>query len=488
VLVVACPCALGLATPVAILMATTRGATLGLLLRNGETLERSRNIDTVVFDKTGTLTTGRMELAASWATGGVSDEELVALAATAESGSEHPVGRAIVAHAAAAGTAVPVATAFRALPGRGVRATVAGSVVEVTRPDGAALAGTPVEGWLADGLTVVAVTRDGVLRGALAFTDEPRDDAAQVVAALRRDGLQVRVLSGDTERTVRALAGRVGIDQVSAGASPAEKVAEIEGLRAAGHQVAMVGDGINDAAALAVADLGIAVGAGTDVAMGAADATILAHDLRGVVEVLALARAGEAVIRENLAWAFSYNLVALPLAAAGVLAPALAAAAMGLSSVAVVLNSLRLRRFGHDEALPRLTSGGRRVAAVTLACLAPVALLATLALVGPFTTSDASVVTRSLPEPAGQRLQIDTDTAGDTVDLHVYLLEAAGAPAPLRRLTMTAGDGHAARLYAAGPGHLTGTLDLARGTWTIRVRGIDANGRPLTGSFPVTVP
>jgi len=346
-LIIACPCALGLATPTALLVGTGRGAQLGILIRGPRVLERTRRIDTVVLDKTGTITEGRMAVAAVLPAPGVDPAELLRLAAAVEDGSEHPIGRAIVA----ASPDRPRATAFAAESGHGVRAVVAGRSVAVGRLG--SLPGAPgAGGVLADaarleseGRTVVGVAADGALLGAIAVGDRIRPTSAAAVAALRTLGLTPILLTGDAEGAARTVGGAVGIDDVRAGATPADKLETVRELQRRGHVVAVVGDGVNDAAALAAADLGLAMGGGTDVAIGASDITIVSGDLLDVADAVRLARRTLGTIRANLFWAFAYNVAALPIAMLALLNPVIAGAAMALSSVLVVLNSLRLRRF-----------------------------------------------------------------------------------------------------------------------------------------------
>ncbi len=348
VLIIACPCALGLATPAAIMVGTGRGAQLGILIRGGEVLERSRHIDVVVFDKTGTLTEGRMEL-----DGVTGDEETLALAAAAEAGSEHPIARAVVAGARARGLEARPAEEFRAVPGRGVRARVGGREVVVGRRAFLEEEGLGVPPFLteeadrmeAQGKTVFWAGWDGKARGVLAVADRLKEGAAEAVAALHRLGVEVAMVTGDNRATAEAIARQAGIGRVLAEVHPAEKVEAIRRLQAEGKVVAMVGDGINDGPALAQADLGIALGTGTDVAIEASDLTLIRGDLAGVVTAIRLARRTFRTIVENLFWAFGYNVAAIPLAAVGLLSPIVAGAAMAFSSVSVVTNSLRLRRF-----------------------------------------------------------------------------------------------------------------------------------------------
>ena len=363
VLIIACPCALGLATPAALVAACGRGAQLGIFVKGHQALESSGLIDTVVLDKTGTVTSGQMTVTALAAAPGTEPAEVLRYAGAVEHASEHPIAAAISAEAISAeasGAAPaqagpwPTVDGFQALPGLGARGVVDGRRVVVGRerllrdlgfaiPPG--LAGQWAQ-WERAGRTAVLVGWDDQLRGALAVGDTVKPSAPAAVAGLRGLGLRPVLLTGDNEATARAVAAAVGIDEVIAGILPADKVAAIRDLQARGHRVAMVGDGVNDAPALAAADLGMAIGAGTDVAISAADLILLNPDLSVVPEAIALARAARKTIRRNLAWAFGYNVAAVPLAALGFLNPLIAAAAMTMSSVLVVANSLRLRRFG----------------------------------------------------------------------------------------------------------------------------------------------
>jgi heavy metal translocating P-type ATPase len=360
VLIIACPCALGLATPAALVAACGRGAELGIFIKGHQALESSGLIDTVVLDKTGTVTTGRMAVTALAAAPGTEPAELLRHAAAVERASEHPVAAAVTAawDATARDTAgrdgaAPEADGFRALPGLGARGVVDGREVVVGSerllrdfriPIPPGLASQWAQ-WEQAGQTTVLVGWEGRLHGALAVGDTVQPSAAAAVTGLRRLDLRPVLLTGDREATAQAVAAAVGIEEVIAGILPAGKAAAIRDLQARGHRVAMVGDGVNDAPALAAADLGMAVGAGTDVAITAADLILLREDLRVVPEALQLARAARATIRRNLAWAFGYNVAAVPLAALGFLNPLVAAATMTLSSVLVVASSLRLRRF-----------------------------------------------------------------------------------------------------------------------------------------------
>jgi len=361
VLIIACPCALGLATPTAIMVGTGRGAELGVLIKSVEVLERTRRITTVVFDKTGTLTRGQMALTDMVPAEGVDRAELLRRAGTVEADSEHPIGAAIAAAARQQGE-LPAAHRFQAVAGQGVHAEVATSNGPVTVWVGqrklAADAGLLVPQALEvaaerleqEGKTAVLVGWQGEVGGVLAVADTLKDGAADLVRHLHDMGLEVAMLTGDNQATTQAIAAQVGIDRVLAEVLPADKAGEIARLQAESKVVAMVGDGVNDAPALVQADLGIAIGSGTDVAIQASDLTLLRGDLEGVATAIALSRRTYRTIVQNLCWAFGYNTAAIPLAAAGLLSPVVAGAAMAFSSVSVVANSLRLRRFGASRA------------------------------------------------------------------------------------------------------------------------------------------
>ncbi len=364
-LIIACPCALGLATPTALLVGTGRGSQLGILVKGPQVLESTRRVDTVLLDKTGTVTTGTMAVSSVLPLAGEDDAVLTYLAGAAESGSEHPVGRAIT-HAAAGFTNLDLPVeAFSSTPGLGVQAVVGGRLVLVGRPSWmtdqwSITVGPEVDQLMAGeeqaGRTAVLVAWDGQPRGVISVADTLKDTSADAVAALRRLGLHPVLLTGDNERTARAVALEVGIDEVIAGVRPEQKLDTVRRLQQAGKVVAMVGDGVNDAAALAAADLGIAMGTGTDAAMEAADLTLVRGDLLVAADAIRLSRRTLAVIKGNLFWAFAYNVAALPLAMFGLLNPLIAGAAMAFSSVFVVSNSLRLRRF-----TPTRTAAGVRV-------------------------------------------------------------------------------------------------------------------------------
>jgi Cu+-exporting ATPase len=350
VLIIACPCALGLATPTAIMVGTGRGAERGILIKGGEALEAACGIGIVILDKTGTITSGQPRVTDVIPVNGYSASEVLRLAASAERYSEHPLGRAVVAHAQTLGIALAEPAGFRAVAGHGVAARVDGRALTV-----GGLAGPhempELERLAAEGKTAVAVSIDGRPAGAIGIADTVKPEAAAAVRRLVEMGIEVWMITGDNRRTAESVARQVGIQRVLAEVLPEGKVSEVRKLQAAGKKVALVGDGINDAPALAQADVGIAIGTGTDIAKEAASITLMRGDLNGVADALELARQTMRVIRQNLFWAFAYNSIGIPIAAGvlypftgWLLSPVLASAAMALSSVTVVTNSLRLKR------------------------------------------------------------------------------------------------------------------------------------------------
>ena len=340
VLIIACPCAMGLAVPTAVMVATGRGAELGVLIKGGEALEKLHKIDTVVLDKTGTITEGKPRVVET-----TLPDHALALAAAAERASEHPLSRAVIAFAEKRSVAMLEATDFHSLPGRGVRARVSGHDVlcgneEFLRESG--IVGASASG---DARGIILVAIDGVFAGSITVADPIRAESTAAIQEFQRLGLTVVLLTGDREATAQAIAKQAGIARVVAGVLPAGKVDEIRRLQQEGHVVSMAGDGVNDAPALAQADVGFAMGSGTEIAMEAGDVTLLKAGLGGVARAIALSRATVKIMHQNLGWALAYNVIAIPSAAFGFLSPVIASAAMAMSSVSVVLNSLRLRRF-----------------------------------------------------------------------------------------------------------------------------------------------
>jgi P-type Cu+ transporter len=359
VLIIACPCALGLATPTALLVGTGRGAQLGLLIKGPEILESTRTIDTIVLDKTGTVTTGRMSLVDVVPADGVDRSTLLAIAGAVERASEHPIAQAIARAARDELGELPSLDGFANHEGLGVEGIVDGHGVLIGRPAFMAEWSLKIPTKLHDargaaeaqGRTAVVVAWDGEVRGLLVVADTVKDTSAEAVSSLKALGLRPVLLTGDNETTARAVAAEVGVDEVIAEVLPSEKAAVIRRLQAEGRVVAMAGDGVNDAPALAQADLGLAIGTGTDVAIEASDLTLVSGDLRAAADAIRLSRATLRTIKQNLGWAFGYNVAALPLAAAGLLNPLIAGLAMAFSSVSVVANALRLRRFRPTEVI-----------------------------------------------------------------------------------------------------------------------------------------
>ncbi|HEV7938508.1 MAG TPA: cation-translocating P-type ATPase [Solirubrobacteraceae bacterium] len=533
VLIVACPCALGLATPVAILVGTGRGANLGLLIRSGEILERSQELDTIVLDKTGTVTTGELSVADIWTTRGEQPERILALAASAEAGSEHPVALAVVVAARERKLELAQASDFRSTPGRGVRALVDGVEVWVGRPrelERSPELGPVLERWESSGRTAILIESAGPVNtplaahpenedpantplaahpkkriptgadthtsrrilGAIALADTVKPEARAAIDGLRRMGIDVELLTGDNPRAAQAVAQAVGVERVLAEVTPSGKLEEIARLQREGHHVGMVGDGVNDAAALAQADLGIAMGTGVGAAIEAADISVLSGDLRGVARALRLARETYTIVLQNLGWAFGYNLIALPLAMTGLLSPALAAVAMGLSSITVVLNSLRLRRFGSAGKPTPVRSRRQHYASIATAAVIPAVLLGTLVLADPNSFAVPDSASETLHEPAGETLEVYIERLKPgTVNLHLYLQGTDSTRPSFHTLSMlaTSATGTHAKVnfYVAGTGHDIAETQLTRGVWKFQIAGSDGTGHSLSGSFAVPV-
>jgi Cu+-exporting ATPase len=352
VLIIACPCALGLATPTAIMVGTGAGARHGILIRNAESLERMRKVTTILFDKTGTITEGKPAVTDLLTFNGAEARWVLTHAASLEKRSEHPLAGAVVRYAAGAGVTLVDTEAFQALPGAGIVGSIAGTPVvagtlqllrEYAVPPGEATAA--VERLSDEGKTSIVVAVNGAAVGVIAIADTIRPTSAGAIAELKALGMEPVMLTGDNEQTARAIAAAAGVERVIAGVLPTGKASVVKSLQSEGSVVAMVGDGINDAPALAQADVGIALGTGTDIAMETAGMTVMNGDLTGVVLAVKLSARTIGTIRQNLFWAFLYNVVGIPLAALGLLNPMIAAAAMAFSSVSVVSNSLRLRRW-----------------------------------------------------------------------------------------------------------------------------------------------
>ncbi|MDE3103300.1 MAG: copper-translocating P-type ATPase [Chloroflexota bacterium] len=390
VLIIACPCALGLATPTAIMVGTGKAAEHGVLVKDGEALEMTRKIDAIVLDKTGTLTRGKPAVTAVATTGPLAETELLRLTAAAEVGSEHPLGEAIVARARETSLELPKAESFAALAGRGVEARVEGHALLVGNAALMRERGVPGDGLVeraqamaAEGATPMYVAVDGRAAGLIALADTLRPESAEAVEELRALGLEVWMLTGDNVATATAVARHAKIDNVLAEVLPDQKSAKIKELRSRGRVVAMVGDGINDAPALAQSDLGIAIGSGTDVAMSASDITLIGGDLRTIVTAIALSRKTVGVIRQGLFWAFAYNVILIPVAMGALypllrvlLSPVLAAAAMAMSSVSVVTNALRLRGFRRPASPAEILHPPLRAVVGEYAYLVGIALVA----------------------------------------------------------------------------------------------------------------
>ncbi len=497
VLLVACPCAMGLAAPVAMMVGCGRAAALGIFIRNGDVLERLAKVDAVIFDKTGTLTERHAVVSLVAAVPDSSRHQVLTLASAVEAESEHPIALAITAAAGSPGHATDVATR----PGIGVDGTVDGHRISIRRliPSGVSplLAPTVLERYHR-GETVVVVERDGDVIGAIAVTTPLRPEAPAAIAQLSDLGLESSILSGDSGPAVAAVAGELGITSAQGGLTPAGKVDALDGMRSAGSRVVMVGDGVNDAPALAAADVGCAIGSGSEAALANSDIALLGNDLHGVPAAIAVAGSTYSVIIQNFGWAMGYNVSALPLAAFGLLDPLVAAVAMGLSSVIVVLNSLRLSRLGRSGAAqvrgPRLTRGRRGVA---VSVVLPVVLFAVLTGVSQAVSpargqsllpSLPSITTVGLPGGESAEMYLDPGTVG--VNQFHVILTGPGAESPSAVPRVTAGrTGSTPRLLRqlrVGPGHFTAFAVLDPGHWVFHVATRSTRG-PTTVTFRRTV-
>ena len=496
VLLVACPCAMGLAAPVAMMVGSGRGAALGILIRNGDALERLARVDTVALDKTGTLTERHAEVTGVTTVQGHSSEEVLALAAAVESEAEHPIAAAI-RHAGPDHVRAS-ATEVQTLIGKGVSGLVDGHRTYVGRCDTSHLPAalmSAVNHHQERGETVVEVRLDGAVVGVVGLATPLRPEATAAIQQLHAMRLDTLILSGDRRAAVKALAQNLGIDRALAELTPSGKLDTLRELRDKHHQVVMVGDGINDAPALAAADVGCAIGGGSEAALATSDIALLGSDLRGVPAAIGVAESTSAVITQNFGWAMGYNLAALPLAAAGLLDPLIAAVAMGLSSLIVVLNSLRLRRLGRKgiETIgrPRL----RRSRAFAVSVLIPVVVFAAFTVAAEAISPSKGqtllpqlydISTVNLPNGNAAELYLASSTAGPN-QLHILFIgpAAAGTGVPLPQVVASQTGGPSQSLHVIGFGlsHYSASSTFAPGTWHFRVHAM-VDGRPT--SFTVT--
>jgi heavy metal translocating P-type ATPase len=491
VLLVACPCAMGLATPVAMMVGTGRASSLGILMRSGDALERLARADSVVFDKTGTLTERVATLTSVSAIDGVTEGWVLGAASAIESEIDHPIAHAIRRAAPPLGRATDVAVTS----GAGVSGLVDGRRVTIGRLEDSALAvlGAATSAGLDRGDTVVAVARDGVVVGSLSISTPIRPDAAGAITRLRDMGLASVILSGDATRAVRAVGDALGIDRAEGNLSPSDKLDAIRAQQSSGHRVVMVGDGVNDAPALTAADVGCAIGTGSDVALESSDVALLGSDLQGVPNAIGIARATSSVIVQNFGWAMGYNISALPLAAAGLLDPLVAAIAMGLSSIVVVLNSLRLLRLGRrgpDTIRPPRVLRGARAFALSVAV--PMLLFAAIVVIGQAVSpargqalipSLPTIVTVNLPHGASAEVYLDTLQAGPN-RLHLFLSGTSGASTQI--LEAKGGASAPLRLLRVDATHYIGYPILASGVWRFTFT-VDVQGTPSTFTTSFTL-
>ena len=477
-LLVACPCAMGLAAPVAMMAGSGRASALGIFIRSGDALERLAHVDTVVFDKTGTLTERTATVSDVTPAAGVTASDVLELAAAVEAESDHPIATAI--RDAAAGRLR--ATDVQATPGVGVTGTVEGVTVRVRRPDGVDLPdalSAAMEDRLARGETVVLVERQDVVVGCVAVTTPLRPEAVDVVARLQQSGLSTTILSGDAAGAVATVAGQLGIADAEGGLHPDGKLAAIGALRAAGRTTVMVGDGVNDAPALSAADVGCAIGSGSQVAVANSDVALVGSDLWGVPAAVGIAGSTYTVILQNFGWAAGYNISALPLAAFGLLDPLVAAVAMGLSSIVVVLNSLRLTRLGRsglESVRSPLVTRGRR--SIVLSILLPVVFFAALTgvsqIISPARGQSLlpdlpSISTVALPHGDQAQFYLDPGRTGVN-QAHLFLLgPGADAIAPTLSGSHAGGPYQPFRQYRSSPGHYIAVVVLSSGDWRFRI-------------------
>ena len=482
VLLVACPCAMGLAAPVAMMVGCGRAAAMGIFVRSGDVLERLAKVDGVVFDKTGTLTERHAEVTLVAGVTGTSEEEVLTLAAAVEAESEHPIAVAIRGAARSAF----VASEFRSVPGSGVVGVVGGHRVEVGRtvPDDLpASLGPVVAERYERGETVVTVERDGRTIGVIAVSTPLRPEARSAVAHLRSMGLASAILSGDSEPAVHTVATELGITEARSGLSPADKVGALAAMRSSSRQVVMVGDGVNDAPALAAADVGCAIGSGSEAALANSDIALLGNDLQGVPAAIGVAGSTYSVIVQNFGWAMGYNISALPLAAVGLLDPLVAAVAMGLSSLIVVLNSLRLSRLGRSGLSQVGTARSvhtRR--GLALSVVLPVVLFAGLVVISQAVSpARGQSLLPTLPSittvglPAGGSVETYLDPGG--VGVNQFHLIFSGTPAQLATVkpevtaTVDGGPAQVLRQFRVSTGHFSDVAVLSPGRWRFHVVG-----------------
>ena len=495
VLIVASPSALGLAIPVAMLAGTARGANLGLLIRGRSTIGRSQRLDTIVLEGSHTVTTGELSVAEVWAAPSEDPDALLALAAAVERGCEHPVAVAIVAAARERDLALPAVEDAHPTPGRGARARKDGMDVWVGRTTshaGSAEAAAVLESWEQAGRTVIALERGTAIIGAVALAEAIRPEAKDAVAGLRRMGLDVRLISGENERAAHAVASALGIESVQAELDPTARLEQIAHLQHEGRRVGLVADGVEDAAALARADLGIAIGTSAGLAIEAADISVLSDDLRGVPRALRLARETHTIVLQNLAFALGYNLIALPLAVTGLLNPALAAVATGLASIAVIANSLRLRRFGRQGQPTPVRGPFTRRVSIAVATVVPVLLLGGLVLGAPDTFAVPSSATHIFTASSGATLEVEaTPLTASEVGVHLYLYDATNAQNSAGRIPISATSSSGQRAmgtaYTIAPNHDFGAILLRTGVWDLHISVTDSAGQRLGGSFAVPV-